>query len=134
MSKEWNVLTATIEELQHLLSTRSVDSQHLVKIYLAQIERHDGYLRAVINTAPKNLLLQRAKMLDQEREYGKIRGPVHGIPLLVKDNIATNPSTGLDTTAGSLALVDSKPRENAPIVDRVCYPRLNVVKRVLNVN
>ncbi|KAK5992138.1 putative amidase [Cladobotryum mycophilum] len=89
------------------------------KAYLSQIKRHNDYLRAVINTAPESLLLERAHMLDEERKQGNIRGPLHGIPILIKNNIATNESTGLDTTAGSLALVNSKPRENAHIVDRL---------------
>ncbi len=114
------MLTATAEELQTLLSaTSGVDSKHLVKAYLAQINRHDSSLRAVISVAPEEMLVQRAEMLDQERRAGAVRGPLHGIPIIVKDNIATNPATGLDTTAGSLALVDSKPRANAPVVDRV---------------
>lgn len=117
-----NVLTATADELQHLLSSSSdIDSKHLVKLYLAQIKRYNDYLKAVVNTAPESLLLERAGLLDDERKRGKIRSPLHGIPILIKDNIATHPSTGLDTTAGSLALVNSNPRINAPIVERVCH-------------
>jgi amidase len=102
------------------LSTNSgLTSRHLVTACLAQIRRHDDYLRAVISITPENLLLQRAEQLDDERKAGRVRGPLHGIPILLKDNIATSPATGLDTTAGSLALVDSRPRKNAVLVDKV---------------
>ncbi|UKZ57436.1 hypothetical protein TrVGV298_011293 [Trichoderma virens] len=114
----FNVLTATADDLQRELSAGGINSKQLVKIYLSQIERHNDYLKAVISTAPESLLLERASMLDDERQRGKLRSPLHGTPILIKDNIATHPSTGLDTTAGSLALVNSKPRSNAPIVDR----------------
>ncbi|KAM0246892.1 hypothetical protein ACHAQJ_010050 [Trichoderma viride] len=129
MSLNINVLTATAEELQHLLSSSSdITSQHLVKIYLTQIKRHNDRLKAVISTAPESLLLERAGMLDEERKNGKLRSPLHGIPILIKDNIATHqPSTGLDTTAGSLALVNSSPRINAPIVDRLLEAGLIVI-------
>ncbi|KAM5341687.1 hypothetical protein ACJ41O_014718 [Fusarium nematophilum] len=116
-----DVLTATAGELEHLLSssTSGIDSKYLVKTYLAQISRHDAHLKAVVGTAPESILFERADMLDDERKQGKIRSPLHGIPIINKDNIATNASTGLDTTAGSLALVNSRPRENAAIVDRL---------------
>lgn len=119
MAPNFDILTATADDLQRELSSGDITSQQLVKIYLSQIERHNDYLKAVISTAPEPLLLERAEILDDERQSGKLRSPLHGIPILVKDNVATHPSTGLDTTAGSLALVDSKPRSNAPIVDRV---------------
>ncbi|RFU74341.1 amidase family [Trichoderma arundinaceum] len=125
MSHNFNVLTATADELQHLLSSGSIDSKHLVKVYLSQIKRHNDYLKAVVSTAPEALLLERAGMLDDERKNGKLRSPLHGIPILIKDNIATHtPSTGLDTTAGSLALAGSNPRSNAPIVDRIAFKLL----------
>lgn len=121
----FNVLTATATELQDLLSSSgSLDSKKVVEKYLTQIQRHNAYLRAVVSTTPEALLMQRAEMLDAERKQGKIRSPLHGIPILLKDNIATCPSTGLDTTAGSLALVGSCPRNNATIVDRVRYADL----------
>ena len=114
-----NVLLATAGQLRQLLSSGAVTSRQLVTAYLSQIRQHDDYLRAVISTAPVHILLRRAGELDLERKSGRVRSPMHGIPILVKDNIATSPATGLDTTAGSLALVDSRPRENAPIIDRV---------------
>lgn len=133
MVPKFDILTATADDLQRELSSGGITSKQLVKIYLAQIERHNDYLKAVISTAPEPLLLERAAILDDERQSGKLRSPLHGIPILVKDNVATHPSTGLDTTAGSLALVNSKPRSNAPIVDRVGdFCRFESIENKLN--
>jgi hypothetical protein len=86
-----DLLMATVDDIQRLLSTSSgLTSKQLVSLYLAQIRRHDDYLRAVISTSPENLLLQRAQLLDDERAAGAVRGPLHGIPVLLKDNIATS--------------------------------------------
>ncbi|KAM6481340.1 amidase signature domain-containing protein [Trichoderma sp. SZMC 28011] len=71
----------------------------------------------MIQTTPLDILQEVAKALDEERAAAKVRGPLHGIPVLVKDNIATLPNTGLRTTAGSLSLWSSKPKENAKLVD-----------------
>ncbi|PNP44102.1 hypothetical protein TGAMA5MH_04387 [Trichoderma gamsii] len=129
MGTDIDVLTATAEELQQLLSSSAdITSKHLVQVYLSQIKRHNDYLKAIISIAPESLLLERADMLDEERKNGKLRSPLHGIPILVKDNIATHfKSTGLDTTAGSLALVNSSPRINAPVVDRLLDAGLIVI-------
>ncbi|KAK0646751.1 amidase signature domain-containing protein [Cercophora newfieldiana] len=111
---EPNLLTATAHNLQDLLSNKSgLTSEHLVRLYLAQIHRHDNYLRAMISTAPEHLLAAR-----QAPGRGK-SGPLHGISIILKDNIATKPATGLDTTAGSLALVNSRPYKSAVLVDRL---------------
>jgi amidase len=61
-------------------------------------------LRAVIQIAPYDDVLAIAAGLDIERENGKLRGPLHGIPILLKDNIATDPILGMDTSAGNFAL------------------------------
>jgi hypothetical protein len=66
-------------------------------------------------------LYERAKTLDLERANGSVRGPLHGIPILVKDNIGTVPGLGLPTTCGSLALVGAKPKKNTAIIDQVRY-------------
>ncbi|KAH8688628.1 amidase signature domain-containing protein [Phaeosphaeriaceae sp. PMI808] len=110
--------TTTVSELQELLRTFKLTSVQLVERYLLEIEHCNKYLRAVISTAPKASLVQRAEKLDEERRAGKC-GPLHGIPILVKDNIATHPDLGMGTTAGSLALVNSRPKKNAEIVERL---------------
>jgi amidase len=60
------------------------DSAYLINVYLAQIQEHNSYLKAVIVTAPKSKLLEQAKSLDSERSKGKVRSALHGIPILVK--------------------------------------------------
>ncbi|KAI9768832.1 MAG: hypothetical protein M1840_004646 [Geoglossum simile] len=113
----FDVLTADVKVLQKLLQTRTLNSVDLVEAYMAQIRRHDGYLRAMLSTAPMEGLVEAAKVLDQERVSGRLRGPLHGIPILLKDNIATHPGLGMKTSAGSFALLDSRPSKNARIVD-----------------
>ncbi|KAI6082976.1 putative glutamyl-tRNA amidotransferase subunit A [Hypoxylon rubiginosum] len=112
----FDILTADVKTLQGLLSSGNVTSKDLINLYLAQIAKHDGVLHAMIDTAPKDSLLRQAHDLDVERQAGNIRGPLHGIPVI--DNIATHPSLGLGTRAGSLALVGSKPRKSATILIR----------------
>ena len=100
-------LTATVADLVVLLETATVTSEQLVTAYLSRIhhDNHQGLLlRAVLETAPYENILQLARDRDDERRNGSIRGPLHGVPILVKDNIATDPSLGMDTTAGSFAL------------------------------
>ena len=79
-----NVLTADIKSLQMLLGAHKTTSQYLVELYLGQINKHDNYLHAMIQTAPRDQLLSKAKELDEERKSGKSRGPLHGIPILIK--------------------------------------------------
>ncbi|CAO2654984.1 Nn.00g117170.m01.CDS01 [Neocucurbitaria sp. VM-36] len=114
-----NPLTATAAHVQARLTNGSVTSVALVQLYLSQIARHNGYLKAVIATAPEDVLYKRVKELDGERANGCVRGPLHGIPVLVKDNIDTVPELGLPTTCGSLALVGARPRKNAAVIDRL---------------
>ncbi|KAM6480980.1 amidase family protein [Trichoderma sp. SZMC 28011] len=114
-----NVLTVTASELEAKLNDNSITSRQLVKLYLSQIAKYNGYLKAVIAVAPEELLDRTAAGLDAERAAGNVRGPLHGIPILLKDNIATVPELRLPTTGGSLALVGSKPRKNADIVDQL---------------
>ncbi|KAF2846480.1 amidase family protein [Plenodomus tracheiphilus IPT5] len=104
----FNVLTAEARDLQKLLQSGSLRSVDLIEAYLAQIQRHNGYLHTVISTVPKDMLLKTAQSLDDERLANKTRSPLHGIPILLKDNIATHPSLGVKTTAGSLALAGSE--------------------------
>lgn len=83
------------------------------------MKRYNPYLRGVLQIAPLPTLVARAKALDAERTANpKACGPLHGIPILIKDNIATDPkSTGLGTTCGSLALLHAKPKGNANLVE-----------------
>jgi hypothetical protein len=82
-----DVLTASATYLQEKLTAGKITSVALVELYLQQIEKynHRGIkLNAMLTTAPTDLLMQRAKLLDDERAAGKIRSPLHGIPISVK--------------------------------------------------
>jgi amidase len=95
-----------------------VPSVELVRSYLARIEaidRSGPRLRAVIETNPDALAI--AAKLDEERRGGRIRGPLHGIPILVKDNIDTGDR--MQTTAGSLALAGPPAPRDAHVVARL---------------
>ncbi len=90
-------------------------SHELTEAYLRRIARLNPVLGAVIETNPAALDI--AARRDAERQAGKSRGPLHGIPVLLKDNIATNDA--METTAGSLALVGSRVPRDARIVARL---------------
>ena len=82
-----DLLTATATDLRQLLARREVSSVDLVKGYLDQIDRHNHKgmeLHAVISTAPEEDVFQQAGILDRERAEGRVRGPMHGIPVIIK--------------------------------------------------
>ncbi|MEP6659631.1 MAG: amidase [Acidimicrobiales bacterium] len=108
-------LEASIPRLQKLMRSRRLTSQELTAGYLARIDRLNPLLHAVIETNPDALAIARRR--DAERRAGHIRGPLHGIPVLVKDNIATRDR--METTAGSLALVGSRVPADAAVVARL---------------
>ena len=88
---KFDVLTTTATELHLLLESGTISSVDIVELYLSQIERHNHAglgLNAIISVAPKRLLLQRAQELDQERATGRTRGPLHGLPIIVKVELA----------------------------------------------
>jgi amidase len=94
---------AGVSDLQARLATGRLTSRTLVLAYLSRIEandRHGPKLHSVIETNPDAVSI--AAELDRERRLGKLRGPLHGIPVLVKDNLAS--ADRMQTTAGSLAL------------------------------
>ena len=96
----------TISKLQSLMAAGEVTSAVLTRAYVDRIERIDWHgprLNSVIEVNPDALLIARAR--DDERRSGNVRGPLHGIPVLLKDNIATE--DGMETTAGSFALLGS---------------------------
>src|SRR5256714_12297999 len=113
----------TIPELQERMAFGDVTSVQLVRAYLERIQSLNPLLHSVIETNPSAVCI--ARELDEERRNGQIRGPLHGIPVLVKDNIATAPETCagnetmMQTTAGSLALVGSRVPGDAVIIRRL---------------
>jgi amidase len=105
----------SIPELQAAMASGEVTSKDLVKGYLRRIASLNPLLHSVIETNPNSVSI--AQHLDNERRRGQVRGPLHGIPILVKDNIATDDN--METTAGSLALVRSRVPADAVIVQQL---------------
>ena len=103
-----------LQELSAALAARKPTSVELVKAALARIAQTKEY-NAIGVTSPK--ALQLAKQLDEERSIGRLRGPLHGIPVVIKDNILYQ--DGTPTTANSYALRDLMPPYNALIVERM---------------
>ena len=109
---------ATVADLQKRMSSGADSARSIAAKYLARIEaldRRGPELRAVLEINPDALAI--ADGLDAERKAGKVRGPLHGIPVLVKDNIGT--ADRMNTTAGSLALVGAIPASDASIAKRL---------------
>ncbi len=108
----------SLADLQADLAAGRTTAQRLVAAYTERIERIDRRgptLRSVIELNPDAASI--AKQLDAERAAGRTRGPLHGMPILIKDNIATRDR--MQTTAGSLALEGSEPPEDAFVVQRL---------------
>jgi amidase len=83
----FNVLTATALELQERLKAGRLTSVETIITYLSQIEKHNhagAKLNAMISVAPRELVLKAAEKLDRERAAGRLRGPLHGLPIIVK--------------------------------------------------
>jgi len=106
---------ATIMQLQAAMVGGQLSARELVQGYLNRIQQLNPTLHAVIETNPNAIAI--AVGLDNERKKGHVRGPLHGIPLLVKDNIAT--LDNMQTTAGSLALYGSNVPADAPLIQRL---------------
>src|SRR5437867_183890 len=109
---------ATIADLQAGMQSGKYTARGLCEYYLTRIDELDGRgpaLHSIIETNPEALTT--AEQLDSERRAKGPRGPLHGIPVLVKDNIAT--ADRMATTAGSLALLGAKPPADAVIVGRL---------------
>ena len=102
---------ADLAQLRRLMR-RGLSSTELTEGYLDRIARLNPVLHAVIETNPDALRIARRR--DAEWRNGHRRGPLHGIPVLIKDNIATD--DGMETTAGSLALVGAAVPADAPVV------------------
>lgn len=109
---------ATISDLQARMGRGTLTSQALTSAYLARIATVDAAgptLRSVIERNPDALAI--AASLDRERTAGRTRGPLHGIPVLIKDNIDT--ADRMQTTAGSLAMVGRPAPRDAFLVERL---------------
>lgn len=114
----FTIVEASVADLQSAMHSEKLTARALVKTYLARIraiDRAGPRINAIIELNPDALAI--AAELDRERKARGPRGPLHGIPVLVKDNIAT--ADRMQTTAGSLALVGVKPPRDAFLVTRL---------------
>ena len=110
-----NVEEATILQLQDRMKSGEITARALTEAYLNRIERIDQQINSVIEKNSEALDI--ADQLDRERKEKGPRGPLHGIPILIKDNIDT--ADRMKTTAGSLALLESKPAQDAFVTKRL---------------
>jgi len=117
-SNGFNIVEASVADLQAAMQSGKLSSQQLVKAYLARIRSVDQAgprINSIIELNPDAVAI--AAALDQERKATGARGPLHGIPVLIKDNIAT--ADKMQTTAGSLALLGVKPPRDAFLVTKL---------------
>src|SRR5689334_5435486 len=104
------LVEVTISDLQAQMKAGKLTSRRLVEMYLERIKEIDSKTHAVLELNPDALAI--ADSLDKERKRGKVRSPLHGIPILIKDNIDT--ADKMHTTAGSWALYDAPtPKQDA---------------------
>ncbi len=120
-AKPFELEELTIRDLAAGLADGRWSSQRLVELYVARIVEVDRVgiggtgTNAIAETNPQALEI--AETLDRERRAGKVRGPLHGIPVILKDNIDTGDR--MQTTAGSLALAGSVAAKDAFLVERL---------------
>ena len=108
----------SIDQLQKKMQDGTLSSKAITQLYLNRIDQIDKKgpaLHAVIELNPDAISI--AEAMDNERKEGKIRGPLHGIPVLIKDNINTGDK--MMTTAGSLALVGNRAKADAFIIKQL---------------
>ena len=110
-----DIVENSIADLASKLASKKETSVSLVDKYTARINALNEQLHAVLEVNGEAAAI--AKQLDDERAAGKLRGPLHGIPLLVKDNIDTGDK--MMTTAGSLALDGSPAAKDAFVIDKL---------------
>jgi len=106
--EEFKYLELDITQIQQGYKDGSYTIKDVVQAYLDRIDQIDGNLNSIIQVNPDAIKI--AKALDQEMKSGKVRGPMHGIPVVLKDNIDTY---DMSTTAGSRALIGSQPTKDS---------------------
>jgi amidase len=109
-NRPFTVVEATIPEMQAAMAQHRVTSRQIVQAYLIRIATYEHTLHAAITINPKALEL--ADERDRERSQGKLRGPLHGIPIALKDNVLT---TFMRTTGGALAFEKLVPPYDATL-------------------
>ncbi|XP_024993502.1 probable amidase At4g34880 isoform X2 [Cynara cardunculus var. scolymus] len=116
-TSEFTITEATIQDIQTAFKQNKITSKDLVKLYIQEIRKLNPIFRAVIEVNPD--AVHQAEVADQERKANapKSRFGLHGIPILLKDNIATKDK--LNTTAGSYALLKSVVPRDAGVVKKL---------------
>jgi amidase len=110
----FSVVEATIPDMQAALASRRVTARQLVLLYMARIALYEDVLNATAHVS--RTVLDEASILDRERAGGHLRGPLHGIPIALKDNINT---TNMPTTGGALAFAGIVPPYEATLVTKL---------------
>jgi amidase len=109
-SNPFRIVEATIPEMQAAMKAGQLTSRELVQQYLVRLAMYEDRLNAALYVNPR--AFEEADALDQERRAGKVRGPLHGIPVALKDNIQT---THLPTSGGALAFAGYVPPYEATL-------------------
>src|SRR5689334_23241709 len=109
-TKSFSVVEASIADMRTALEQKRTTSRELVQQSLLRIAKYEDKLHAIITVNPRALEI--ADSLDRERAAGRIHGPLHGIPVALKDNIHT---TDMPTTGGALAFADLVPPYDATL-------------------
>lgn len=109
-----DITKETVASLSKALNEEIITSEQLINIYLERIKKYNDQYNALI-TINENAINE-AKELDKERQNGNIKSSIHGIPIIVKDNIDV---LGTATTAGSKALSDNYPNEDALVIQKL---------------
>jgi len=108
----------TIDALQQKMQSKEYTSRSITEMYLkriSEIDKNGPKLNSIIELNPDALSI--ADAMDKERTTGKVRGPLHGIPVLIKDNISTGDK--MHTTAGALAIADNIMKQDAFIIQKL---------------
>ncbi|RPJ86310.1 MAG: amidase, partial [Acidobacteria bacterium] len=113
--KTFRLEESTIPDLQAKMKSGELSAESIAKLYLDRIKDLNGRLNAIIEVNPEAIEI--ARSLDRERKEKGPRGPLHGIPVVLKDNIDTHDK--MMTTAGSLALAGSIPLRDAFVAGRL---------------
>src|SRR5437899_4491162 len=106
----FSIFEASIPEMQAAMKSGRTTSHEIVQQYLTRIATYEDLLHAALTVNPK--ALEEADQRDRERAQGQIRGPLHGIPIALKDNVQT---TDMPTTGGALAFVGLMPPYEATL-------------------
>lgn len=110
--KQQSLRHMTLSELIDEFETKRLTAEHLLETYISRISEVNNEFNAIIELSPD--ALDDARILDAERNHYKPRGQLHGVPILLKDNIATVDRT--NSTCGSFALVGARPSNEAAVV------------------